>query len=437
MELKQQGSESLIELQQSLLESYNEYKESGLSLDLTRGKPSAAQLDLSNNLDGILNKKFTLQDGTDVRNYGGITGIPDARKLGGEMLGMDPQQVMVGGNSSLTLMYQYIAFALLHGVEGKESSWKSQADKSGSPVRFLCPVPGYDRHFTICEHFGIEMINIDFTDAGPDMDQIEAQVAADPMIKGIWCVPKYSNPTGHVYSANVVKRMAGLGKIAGDQFQIMWDNAYSVHYLNDQPADLTNVYSEAVNLGTEGSIIITGSTSKVTYAGSGIAFLCASSSNLEAFQKYLSAASIGPDKINQERHVRFLKDINGILAHMASHQAILKPKFDLVQEILFNNLHNKNMGEWTVPTGGYFVSFETLPGLAKDVVRLAEEAGVKLTPAGATYPYSQDHSNRNIRLAPTFPELHELEKAMNVFVLCVQLASVNQAITASTPETSD
>lgn len=428
MGLKQQGNESLIELQQSLLESYNEYKESGLSLDLTRGKPSAAQLDLSNDLDGILNKEFTLQEGTDVRNYGGITGIPGARKLGGEMLGMDPQQVMVGGNSSLTLMYQYIAFALLHGVDGKQSSWKSQAEKSGSPVRFLCPVPGYDRHFTICEHFGIEMINIDFTDAGPNMDQVEARLAADPMIKGIWCVPKYSNPTGHIYSASAVKRMAGLGKIAGNQFRIMWDNAYSVHYLNDKPADLTNLYSEAVKLGTESNIIITGSTSKVTYAGSGIAFLCASSSNLESFQKYLSAASIGPDKINQERHVRFLKDINGVLAHMASHRVILKPKFDLVQEILHDNLNNKNMGDWTVPTGGYFVSFDTLPGLAKEVIRLAKEAGVALTPAGATYPYGQDDADRNIRLAPTFPNLDELEIAMNVFVVCVQLASVNQRL---------
>jgi aspartate/methionine/tyrosine aminotransferase len=431
MELEQQVSESMVELQQSLLESYQEFKTAGLSLDLTRGKPSSAQLDLSNSLDGILNGEFTLPDGTDVRNYGGITGIAAARKLGAEMLDMDPQHVMVGGNSSLTFMYQYIAFALLHGANGKESSWKSQADRSGSPVRFLCPVPGYDRHFTICEHFGIEMINIDFTDAGPDMDQIEALVAADPMIKGIWCVPKYSNPTGHTYSESVVKRMAGLGKIAGGEFRIMWDNAYTVHYLNDKPADLTNLYAEAVKLGTEDSVVITGSTSKITFAGAGISFLCTSSGNLKAFQKHLSASSIGPDKINQERHVRFLKDIDGVLAHMSSHQAILKPKFDKVQEILHNSLHNKNMGEWTVPTGGYFVSFDTLPGLAKEVVRLAKDAGVTLTPAGATYPYGQDCADRNIRLSPTFPNLDDLEQAMNIFVLCVQLASVKQAIAAS------
>ena len=430
MALTRQDNESLVESQQSLQQSYKEFKDAGLSLDLTRGKPSSAQLDLSNSLDGILNQEFTLQDGTDARNYGGITGTADARILGGEMLDMDPQHVMAGGNSSLTFMYQYIAFALLHGVDGQESSWKSQADTSGAPVRFLCPVPGYDRHFTICEHFGIEMLNVDFTDAGPDMDQIEARLAADPMIKGIWCVPKYSNPTGHTYSESVVKRMAGLGKIAGPQFRIMWDNAYAVHYLKDRPADLTNLYAEAVKLGTEDSIVITGSTSKVTYAGSGISFLCASPGNLKAFQKHLSASSIGPDKINQERHVRLLKDINGLLAHMSRHQAILKPKFDKVQEILHNNLHNKNMGDWTVPTGGYFVSFDTLPGLAQEVVRLANDAGVTLTPAGATYPYSQDDADRNIRLSPTFPGLDDLEQAMNIFVVCVQLASVNQALAA-------
>ncbi len=431
MALGQQDNESLVELQQSLLESYKEFKDAGLSLDLTRGKPFSEQLDLSNNLDGILGKEFTLPDGTDIRNYGGITGIAAARKLGGEMLDMDPQHVMVGGNSSLTLMYQYIAFALLHGVDGKSSSWQSLAEKSGSPVRFLCPVPGYDRHFTICEHFGIEMINIDFTDEGPDMDQVEALVAADAMIKGIWCVPKYSNPTGHTYSESVVKRMAALGKIAGPQFRIMWDNAYTVHYLNDKPIELTNLYAEAADLGTEDSVVITGSTSKVTYAGGGISFLCASTANLNKFQAHLTASTIGPDKINQQRHVCFTRDRDGILEHMSRHQAILKPKFDKVQEILHNNLHNKNMGEWTAPTGGYFVSFDTLPGLAKEVVGLAKDAGVTLTPAGATYPYGEDETDRNIRLAPTFPNLADLEKAMHVFVVCVQLASVNQAIASS------
>ncbi len=431
MNVNQQSHDSLVDLQQSLQKQYHEFTRAGLSLDLTRGKPSPRQLDLSNDLDGIINGEFVLQDGTDVRNYGGLAGIPGARQLGGELLAMDPQHVMVGGNSSLTFMYQYIAHAMLNGVNGRESCWASQANESASPVRFLCPVPGYDRHFTICEYFGIEMINVDFTAEGPDMDQIEAAVAADPMIKGIWCVPKYSNPTGHTYSKNVVQRMAALGKIAGDNFRIMWDNAYAVHYLNDGPATLANLYSEAVKLGTEDSVIITGSTSKITFAGAGISFLCASPDNLESFQKYLSASSIGPDKINMERHVRFLKDANGILAHMAKHQAILKPKFDKVQEILHRNLNDKDMGTWTVPEGGYFVSFDTLSGLAQEVVRLSNEAGVKLTPAGATYPYRRDKTDTNIRLAPTFPDLDELEQAMEIFSVCVQLASVNQAIAAS------
>lgn len=428
MNLKQQNQESL---QKSLQDQYNEVKKSGLNLDLTRGKPAAVQLELSNNLDGILDANYGLADGTDARNYGGIKGIPAARKLGGEMLDMNPDQVIVGGNSSLTFMYQLMSFAHIHGIEGLESAWQSESRATGSPVRFLCPVPGYDRHFTICEYLGIEMINVDLTDEGPDMDQVEDLVRSDPMIKGIWCVPKYSNPTGHTYSDNVVKRMADLGEIAGNQFRIMWDNAYAVHFLDQGPEVLTNIYTEAEKRGTEDTVIITGSTSKVTFAGAGISFLCASTHNLEALEKHLAISTIGPDKINQERHVRFLKNAEGLRAHMANHQAILKPKFDKVQEILHSNLHNMGMGTWTTPHGGYFISFDTLPGLAKEVVRLSAEAGVKLTPAGATFPYRQDKKDTNIRIAPTFPDPKELEQALNVFVLCVQLASVNQTIANS------
>jgi aspartate/methionine/tyrosine aminotransferase len=430
VELKQQSSKSLGELQQSLSKQYDQYKSAGLSLDLTRGKPSSEQLDLANCLDGILEGDYTTADGTDARNYGGLAGLPAARKLGGEILDMDPTNVIVGGNSSLTFMYQFISFAHLHGIAGPDSSWKSQSERAGEPVRFLCPVPGYDRHFTICEHFGIEMICVEFNDEGPDMDQIETLVAADPMIKGIWCVPKYSNPTGHTYSDSTVARLAKLGQIAGDQFTIMWDNAYAVHYLDDQPAKLANIYAQAVESECEDSIIITGSTSKITFAGAGISFLCASPANLEAFQHHLSASTIGPDKTNQQRHVQFLRNSQGVLAHMAKHQSILKPKFDKVEEILHINLHNKDMGSWTKPDGGYFVSFETLPGLATEVVKLSAEAGVKLTPAGATYPLRQDTKDSNIRLAPTFPSIDELEQAMNVFVVCVQLASVNQLLSA-------
>ncbi len=414
--------------QQSLVDEFNGYVKAGLKLDLTRGKPSSEQLDLSNAMEGILAQKFTLADGTDGRNYGGLTGIPEARMLGAAMLDVEADQVLVGGNSSLSLMYSYISFALAHGVDGTGSSWQIESLESGKPIKFLCPVPGYDRHFTICEHFDIKMINVEFNENGPDMDAIEALVKSDPMIKGIWCVPKYSNPTGHTYSDEVVKRMAKLGKIAGKHFRIMWDNAYAVHYLNDRPASLHNLFSSCLQEGTEDSVIITGSTSKVTFAGAGIAFLGTSTRNLQAFQKHLSASTIGPDKLNQLRHAQFLKDEQGILDHMAMHKAILKPKFEKIQELLDTHLQGKGVGSWTNPDGGYFVSFDTLPGLAREVVKLADQAGVKLTPAGATFPYGKDTNDSNIRIAPTYPNIADLEKALHVFINCVQLASVNQIL---------
>jgi len=422
------NQEALTALQGSLVQQFNDFKKEGLKLDLTRGKPSGEQLDLANPMDGILNQNFTLADGSDARNYGGLMGIPEARQLGAEMLDVDPEQVMVGDNSSLSLMYRYVSFACLQGINGPESSWQKQAIDSGEAVKFLCPVPGYDRHFTICEHFNIEMININLTDQGPDMDQVEALVKADPMIKGIWCVPKYSNPTGITYSNAVVERMAKLGNIAGDHFRIMWDNAYAVHYLADGPAELRSIYAQCVEEGTQDSVIITGSTSKVTFAGAGISFLCASASNLNLFQTHLSASTIGPDKLSQLRHVRFLQNRKGILAHMEKHRAILRPKFARVEALLQEHLGNKNIGSWDLPEGGYFVSFDTRPGLAREVVSLANDVGVKLTPAGATFPYGKDANDTNIRLAPTFPNIQELEKALRVFVICVELASVNQIL---------
>jgi len=428
VELARLTRQELMQQQESLQRQFDDFRKAGLKLDLTRGKPSAEQLTLSNQLDSMLDGYFLLQDGTDVRNYGGILGTMEARRLGAEMLGTEPEEVLAGGNSSLMLMYQMINFAHMHGLQGRGTSWQAEAQQQQGQVKFLCPVPGYDRHFTMCEFFGIEMINIPFNEDGPDMDKIEALVAADPLVKGIWCVPKYSNPTGHTYSDDTVRRMAALGESAGTNFRIMWDNAYVVHHLTDQPAELLNIMQECRSRGTEDNVVITGSTSKITFAGSGISFLCSSSSNIEALAKHLTASVIGQDKVNQLRHVLFLKDQQNLLAHMEKHKQILKPKFDRVVSILDAELNGKGMGSWTNPKGGYFISFESLPGLAKEIIALAAEVGVKLTPAGATFPYRQDSEDTNIRLAPTFPPIDDLDQAVKVFVVSVQLASVRQRI---------
>jgi DNA-binding transcriptional MocR family regulator len=390
---------------------FDTYLEAGLKLDLTRGKPAAEQLDLSNELDGILGGFFLLQDGTDVRNYGGILGIPEARQLGAEFLGASPGQVMVGGNSSLNLMYQY--------VEHMMAIW------GGEPIKFLCPVPGYDRHFTICEHFDIEMINIPLNEDGPDMAYIKELVSQDPSIKGIWCVPKYSNPTGNTYSKDIVEQIAEIATVAGDNFKVFWDNAYVVHDLEENGDELEDIMAAAEKAGTADSIVMLGSTSKVTFAGAGIAFLATSTSQLASFEKFLSDQMIGFDKVNQLRHVRFLKDSEGIKAHMAKHRDIIKPKFDLVLKKLEKHLAGKGIASWNSPRGGYFISLDTRPGLATTIIGMAAKAGVKLTPAGATFPYGRDPDNTNIRLAPTYPSLAELESAMDVFVTCVELASLN------------
>ena len=397
--------------QSELLDIFDTYIDAGLKLDLTRGKPAAEQLDLSNELDGILEGFYLLQGGTDARNYGGILGIPEARQLGAEFIGAKSEQVMVGGNSSLNLMYQYVEHMMAH--------W------GGEPVKFLCPVPGYDRHFTICEHFDIEMITVPLNDDGPDMQQVKELVSKDAAIKGIWCVPKYSNPTGNTYSKEVVEQFAEIPKVAGDNFRVFWDNAYAVHDLVEQGDELPGLMTAAEKAGTTDNIVMLGSTSKVTFAGAGISFLATSTSQLAAFEKFLSDQMIGFDKVNQLRHVRFLKDIDGIKAHMAKHRDIIKPKFDLVLKKLEEHLAGKNMASWNSPRGGYFISLDTRPGLATTIISMAADAGVKLTPAGATFPYGKDPENTNIRLAPTFPGLAELESAMDVFVTCVELASLN------------
>jgi DNA-binding transcriptional MocR family regulator len=399
--------------QAELQARYDGFVDSGLKLDLTRGKPAAEQLDLANEMDGILEGFYLLQDGTDVRNYGGILGIPEARKLGADLTGVNPENIMVGGNSSLNLMYHYVNFMM--------ETWRADTEN----IAFLCPVPGYDRHFTICEHFNIDMINVPLTGEGPDMDQVEALVKENRSIRGIWCVPKYSNPTGETYSDEVVKRMAALPMIAAPDFQVFWDNAYLVHDLEDETVPLANLFAEAkIKEATDG-IVMLASTSKITFAGAGIAFLSTDTGRLASFEKYLSDQMIGFDKVNQLRHVRFLRDTDGITAHMAKHREIIKPKFDRVLEKLEQHLGGKDIARWTHPRGGYFISLDTQPGLASQIVTMAGAAGVKLTPAGATYPYGRDPDDSNIRIAPTFPSLDELDSAMNVFVTCVELATLN------------
>ncbi|MEZ5491477.1 MAG: aminotransferase class I/II-fold pyridoxal phosphate-dependent enzyme [Gammaproteobacteria bacterium] len=423
-------SESLEDRLQELQAEYQKILTQGVSLDLTRGKPSAAQLALSDSLDGILEGNYRAADGTDCRNYGGGLGIPEARQLAADYLGCRLQQTLVGGNSSLQLMYQCVLYNHLFGSSDGES-WKKEAGTG--KVKFLCPAPGYDRHFSVCEALGIDMIPVAMDDAGPDMDQVEQLVQSDPLIKGIWCVPKYSNPSGVVYSDDTVQRLARLGRLAGRSFRIIWDNAYAVHHLVGNPPELANILTLCEQNGTLDTVYAVGSTSKITFAGAGMAFLASSEANIKALSEHLSYVTIGPDKVNQLRHVRFLRDTDTIAAHMEKQRAILKPKFDLVLQHLESALGGKTVsgqpvGTWTEPAGGYFVLFDTQPGLAEEVVSLTGAAGVKLTPAGATWPYGKDPENSNIRLAPSFPELGEIEAAMKIFTLCVELATVKRAL---------
>ena len=416
---------------QELNQRLEEIKQQQLSLDLTRGKPATAQLDLCNGLDGALQGDYRCADGTDSRNYGGGLGIPEARAFAAEYLGAQVSQVMVGGNSSLQLMYQYVVHAYLNGVRGPESAWVNEA-QNGDRIKFLCPAPGYDRHFSVCESLGIEMIPVAMDENGPDMDQVESLLKSDPLIKGIWCVPKYANPNGIVYSDEVVARFAKLGKIAGANFRIMWDNAYAEHHLCDNPPELANLLALSESEGTADNAVIIGSTSKITFAGAGISFIASAEENIKRFSDYLGISTIGPDKVNQLRHMRFLKDMDTLRELMQKHRDILQPKFELVLKHLDEGLGDKTVngsaiGTWTRPAGGYFILFDTQPGLATRVIELCAGAGVKLTPAGSTWPYKKDPANTNIRLAPSFPSLDEIDAAMQVFVLCVEIATLEQA----------
>ncbi|MDP6092937.1 MAG: aminotransferase class I/II-fold pyridoxal phosphate-dependent enzyme [SAR324 cluster bacterium] len=423
MQLEQMNLEQLQTEEKKLLSTHQQFQASALKLDLTRGKPSAEQLTLSEGMEGLLAGKMIHEDGTDLRNYGGADGIKEARQLGGDMLGLPAEEVMVGDHTSLTLMYLYLLHAFYHGVQGPDTAWAKEGQ-----VKFICLVPGYDRHFTICEELGIEMIHVRLLEEGPDLDQIEALVQEDPKIKGIWCVPKYSNPTGHIYSSETVKRLAGLGRVAGTNFRVMWDNAYGVHDLDENPPELEKIMDHARAQGCEDSIIQVASTSKITFAGGGISFIGASSSNLNHFRKRLSVMTIGPNKLNQRRHMLFLQNLEGVKQLMKKHAKILGPKFKTVEKLLQEGLQGRGMGCWSTPRGGYFVSYDAPPGTATEIVRLAGEAGVKLTPAGATFPYRKDPEDANIRLAPTFPVLEEVDQAMKVFVNCVKLACVQQRL---------
>ena len=409
-----------------LSKQFEEVKAKGLKLNMARGLPSAKQLDMEADFFGTLfpDSTFKSEAGIDCRNYGELIGIAEARKLMGDMMEVPADNVIVFGNSSLNVMYDTVCRSMILGVNGM-TPW-CKLDK----VKFLCPVPGYDRHFAITEQFGIEMINIPMTPTGPDMDMVEEYVNNDPSVKGIWCVPKYSNPQGITYSDETVKRFAAL-KPAAKDFRIYWDNAYCIHHLYEDKQDvLLEILSECEKAGNPDMVYKFCSTSKVTFPGSGIAALGTSKANLDYIKSIITKQTIGHDKLNQLRHVRYFGDINGMKNHMKKHAQILRPKFELVLEQLDKELTGLEIGSWTKPIGGYFVSFETLDGCAKEVVAMCKEAGVTLTGAGATYPYKKDPKDSNIRIAPTFPPIDELAQALKIFVLCVKLVSVRKMLEA-------
>jgi aspartate/methionine/tyrosine aminotransferase len=411
-------------LNDQLAQWRNDYADLGggnLKLDLSRGKPGAEQLNLSNGLDGVLQGNFIAEDGTDTRNYGGTRGIAEARALGAQIMGVPDEQIMAAGNSSLSVMHLVLRTALDFGLWGDQRLWNRS-----SKIKLLAPVPGYDRHFTLSDHFGIELLPIPITDAGPDMDAVRAAVA-DADVKGIWCVPKYSNPTGCTYSDATVSALAELPKIAAaDDFVVLWDNAYAVHDLYEQGDNLASIAAAADSAGTADHVVQFASTSKITFAGAGVAFVASSAQVLDALDKHLGAFSIGPDKVNQLRHVKFLQ---GRLAeHMRDHADIIRPKFELVDEVFNRELGGLGIASWTQPRGGYFVSLDVLPGLAKKVVAMAKDAGLTLTPAGATFPYGKDPQDQNIRIAPTFGTLEEIHAAMDILTLCIKTASAEQML---------
>lgn len=417
-------TDELQELRKQLSVKYKEFQGKNLKLDMSRGKPSGEQLDLSMEMMDVLssNDRLTSDDGTDFRNYGVLDGIKEAKELLAGMMGVAPDQVIIYGSSSLNIMYDTVSRSMTHGVMGS-TPW-CKLDK----VKFLCPVPGYDRHFSITEFFGIEMIKVPMTATGPDMDLVEQLVANDDSIKGIWCVPKYSNPMGISYSDDTVGRFARLKPAASD-FRIYWDNAYSIHHLYDREQDhLMDILAECNSAGNPDMVYIFASTSKVSFPGSGVSAMAASQNNLVDIKKQLKIQTIGYDKVNQLRHVRFFGDIQGMAEHMRKHADILRPKFEAVLQILERELGGIEIGKWTSPKGGYFISFDSLEGCAKAIVERCKKCGLVMTEAGATYPYGKDPHDNNIRIAPSYPTLSNLTLAMELFTLCVKLVSIDQIL---------
>ncbi|MBR6172033.1 MAG: aminotransferase class I/II-fold pyridoxal phosphate-dependent enzyme [Eubacterium sp.] len=407
-----------------LKKQYRKFQEMDLNLDMSRGKPCREQLDISMGMMDALNSQVDLscEDGTDCRNYGVLTGIHEAKVLIGDMMENNPDNIIIYGNSSLNVMYDTVSRAYTHGILGN-TPW-CKLDK----VKFLCPVPGYDRHFAITQYFGIEMISVPMSDKGPDMDMVEKLVAEDEAIKGIWCVPKYSNPQGYSYSDETVRRFARLKPAARD-FRIFWDNAYGIHHLYDDEQDyLIEILAECKRAGNPDLVYKFASTSKITFPGSGIAALATSPNNLEDILSQLKNQTIGHDKVNQLRHVRFFKDIHGMTEHMRKHADIIRPKFEVVEEIFDRELAGLGIGDWTKPKGGYFISFDALPGCAKEIVSHAKKAGVTMTGAGATWPYGKDPQDSNIRVAPTYPPLEDLKVAAELFALCVKIVSLEKLL---------
>lgn len=419
------SKEELASLKEQLTAVYKEYQGKNLSLNMARGKPSPEQLDLSLPMLDILNSSsdFKSVDG-DTRNYGVLTGIQEAKEFMAEMMSAPAENIVMYGSASLTLMFDTVSRSYTHGVMGS-TPW-CKLDK----VKFLCPVPGYDRHFSICQFYGIEMINIPMTPTGPDMDMVEEYVNNDESVKGIWCVPLYSNPSGQCYSDETVKRFANL-KPAAKDFRIFWDNAYCVHHLYpENPCHILEILDECAKAGNPDMVYKFGSTAKVTFPGAGISAIATSKANIEDMKKQMNSQLISHDKLNQLRHVRFLKDGEGLAAHMAKHAALLRPRFEAVDEILNRELAGLEVGTWTKPMGGYFVSFDSLDGCAKKIVAMCKDAGVVMTGAGATFPYGKDPKDSNIRIAPSFPSLEELKLAAEIFCVCVKLVSIDKLLEA-------